>query len=52
MAVCGHYCLFYLMLRCRGMSMSDITKHFTVNYNVNDEFEFINHRFSFCISMF
>lgn len=26
--VCGHYCLFFLLLRCKGLSMNDILQLF------------------------
>lgn len=47
--VCGQYCLFYLMCRCRGFSMLRTLRHFDNNLLDNDEFvyNFINDRF-FC----
>ena len=36
--VCGQYCLFYLMHRCRGYSMNDIVNMFSSDTYVNDQF--------------
>lgn len=35
-STCGYYCLYYLLLRCRGYRMKDITMPFTENRNLND----------------
>jgi hypothetical protein len=35
-AVCGFYCLYYLILRCRGMSLNNIVNQFTRNKYSND----------------
>ncbi|KAJ8023215.1 hypothetical protein HOLleu_35549 [Holothuria leucospilota] len=45
--VCGQYCLFFLLHRVRGMSMSSIVNLFTKRYDVNDELvnEFIERRY-------
>lgn len=48
--VCGHYCVYYLLHRCRGISMSDIVNKFSDNYLVNDVYvsQFISTRFPYC----
>jgi hypothetical protein len=35
-AVCGFYCLFYLLLRCRGITLENVVKRFTRNKHSND----------------
>lgn len=52
-AVCGQYCLFYLMCRTRGYSMDKITDMFNENYHLNDKFvyNFIDERFYCCMSI-
>lgn len=49
--VCGQYCLFYLMCRCRGYSMMDITGIFSNDFKLNDEFVyyFVDERFHCCM---
>ena len=49
--VCGQYCLFYLMCRCRGYSMKDITDIFSRDFILNDQFvyNFIEERFHCCM---
>lgn len=49
--VCGQYCFFYLMCRCRGFSMKDITNLFTHDFMLNDQFvyNFIDERFHCCM---
>lgn len=51
-AVCGHYCLFYLMCRTRGYTMDHITDLFSDNYKLNDQFvyNFIDERFHCCMT--
>ena len=34
---CGHYCVYYLMCRCRGMSMKKILLNFDTNLAKNDQ---------------
>ena len=34
--VCGHYCIYFILFRCRGVSMRDITAHFSSNLTEND----------------
>ena len=48
--VCGQYCLYYLMQRCRNVPMQDIVNSFSDNYAVNDDFvaEIIQNVFSCC----
>ena len=50
-AVCGQYCLFYLMCRTRGYSLDQITDMFNENYHLNDQFvyNFIDERFHCCM---
>lgn len=49
--VCGQYCLFYLMCRCKGYSLNDIIKVFSGDFRLNDQFvyNFIYERFSCCM---
>ena len=49
--VCGQYCLFYLMCRCRGYSMKDITDLFSDNLKLNDQYvyNFVEERFYCCM---
>ena len=35
-SVCGHYCIYYLLHRCRGQSMETITGRFNVDQQRND----------------
>lgn len=46
-STCGHYCLYYLLHRCRGHRMKDITLPFTENGNTNDKLvkDFIHSHF-------
>lgn len=46
-AVCGQYCIYYLMHRVRGLSMSSIVMDFGSDVDRNDErvYEFIESRF-------
>lgn len=50
--VCGQYCLYYLLHRCRGVSMRTIVKQFDGNYEDNDAFvdSFISHSFPYCFN--
>ena len=34
--MCGHYCVYFILFRCRGLSMRDITSHFSSNLTEND----------------
>lgn len=36
-SVCGQYCIYYLVKRSQGLSMSQITQQFSENYEENDE---------------
>lgn len=49
--VCGQYCLFYLMCRCRGYFMSDVINIFSNDSTLNDQFvyRFIDDRFYCCM---
>ena len=49
--VCGQYCLFYLMCRCRGYSMSTFLNYFGNNYCANDEYvyDIVQSQFSCCV---
>ena len=46
-AVCGHYCIYYLMCRVRGFTMDSIVMDFGSDVDDNDEMihEFIESRF-------
>ena len=35
---CGQHCVYYMLLRCRGISLSKIVSNFSNNYNGNDRF--------------
>ena len=50
--VCGHYCLYYLLNRCRNVSMNSIVNVFGNKYDENDSFvmEYIENAFPFCFS--
>lgn len=52
--VCGQFCLYYLMCRCRGYSMSDIVNTFSNDLALNDQFvyTFINDRYYCCMHHF
>ena len=47
--VCGHYCLFYIMCRCRRVSMKTIVNRFSKNTVRNDSlvYRFITKHFGF-----
>jgi len=47
--VCGHYCLYYLLNRCRNISMKAIVDRFSSNTKLNDAFvhRFIVNHYSF-----
>jgi len=47
--VCGHYCLYYLLNRCRDINMKKVVDRFTLNKKLNDTFvfHFIVKHFSF-----
>ena len=49
--VCGHYCLYFLLMRCRGLSMEEITTTFEENYKQNDlyVYEYITTSFPYCL---
>ena len=34
--VCGHYCVYYILFRCRGVPMHAIVSDFTSNLTEND----------------
>lgn len=36
--VCGHYCLYYLLNRCRNISMKAIVDRFSPSKKINDKF--------------
>lgn len=48
--VCGQYCLYYLLNRCRGVPMKSITKPFGNDLEENDNFvnEYITNSFPHC----
>ena len=35
-AVNGQYCIYFVLLRCRGVSLRSITSHFSSNLSEND----------------
>lgn len=47
--VCGQYCIYYLVHRCRGFSLNRIVNHFSKNTRVNDTivFEFVRRHYPF-----
>jgi len=49
---CGHYCIYFLVNRCRGFQMDDIIRTFSNNYNNNDLFvsDVIRSTFPHCTS--
>ena len=51
-AVCGQYCLFFLLLRVNGYSMREVLDMFSNNYHSNDQFvyDIINEYFHCCIT--
>ncbi len=53
-AVCGQYCLFYLMHRCRGVKIQDILECFSDNTYENDQFvnNFCRKRFALNTEVF
>ena len=48
--VCGQYCLYYLLHRCRGVSMASIVNQFGDNYHENDNYvyDYISNAFPYC----
>lgn len=50
--VCGQYCLYYLLNRCRGVSMPSIFKDFSDNLYENDAFIFgyISKSYPYCFN--
>ena len=34
--VCGHYCIFYCLYRCRGVDVRKVAKMFTTDTSLND----------------
>ena len=51
-SVCGQYCVYYLMQRCRGMEMKSVVEPFTQNYANNDQFvySYVNREFPYCVN--
>lgn len=49
--MCGQYCIYYLMCRCRGMEMNDIVQPFTINYTNNDQYicDYVAYTFPDCM---
>ena len=35
-AVCGQYCIYFVLFRCRGVSLRAITSHLLSNLSEND----------------
>ena len=50
--VCGQYCVFYVILRCRGNSMEAVVRRFFNKKQLNDGFvdEFVNKYFPFSLA--
>lgn len=50
--VCGEYCLFYLMCRCRKQLPKNIIDIFSNDFKINDQFvhDFVEKRFYCCIN--
>ena len=48
--VCGHYVLYYLHMRCMGVSLTDIVNIFDVNFMNNDiyVYDYVSESFSCC----
>ena len=46
-AVCGQYCIYYLLHRARGVDMSTLLLDFTSDVDINDQmvYEFISERY-------
>ena len=46
--VCGHYCVYYILYRCRDVLMKQILSPFTSNVVKNDQMieKFIQHNFN------
>ena len=51
-SVCGQYCVYYLLQRCRGMGMKFVVEPFTQNYANNDQFvySYVNRAFPYCVN--
>lgn len=52
-AVCGQYCIYYLLHRARGLSMSDIVMDFVADVDYNDQvvYEFVQDRYDFDLKL-
>ena len=50
--VCGQYCVFYVILRCRGNSMEAVVRRFSNKKQLNDGFvdAFVNKYFPFSLA--
>lgn len=48
--VCGQYCIFFLLHRCRGITMKEIVERFSNNVNKNDSFvrQYVHNVFPYC----
>ena len=46
-SVCGEYCIYYLIHRCRGFSMQTIVNHFSKRKRINDSivYEFVTRHY-------
>jgi len=53
-SACGQHCLFYLMNRCRGLSMKEIQDLYSDDYDYNDEMvtQLVNCYFGFDLSVY
>ena len=53
-STCGQHCIFYLMLRCRGLTMPEIFARYSSDCDYNDEMvvAIINKKFSLSTSVY
>jgi len=49
--VCGQYCLYHLLHRCRNVSMNNIINTFSNDYKTNDDYvaNYIETAFPYCL---
>ena len=49
---CGQFCLYYLLNRCRGVSMTFVVREFSANLETNDRFvkEYIGNSYPYCFN--
>ena len=51
-SVCGEFCVFYLVHRCRGISLNTVVNHFSNKKRLNDSivYEFVNRHYPFVLA--